>query len=128
MAKTGEHLSQQSILLLHLTADGQATFKRVPHTLPELQRMVGGYLEPIRLAGTLASHSLLGLVNEDGQIKGMSPNPFSNTILADVYGSRQIVGDAIVVRAHGADFVSLTTENQKLLRLMLKQDGIEVPA
>ena len=125
MPKLGERVARHQLLVvLHLGTDGKATFKRVPHVLEELQKLVGGYLEPIPLGPTLKHRPLLGLVNEDGWASGLPPNPFSRTLLADLFGERLIVGDALVVRERGAEFASLTEQDQLNLRTLLERDGV----
>lgn len=56
-------------------------------TLDEVQKVVGGYVQVIRLA-----HNMKLLVNEDGLMKGLPLN-----ILASQMANRKIVGDVILV-------------------------------
>ena len=59
-------------------------------TLEEAQRVVGGYVEMVYLDG---GDQLL--VNEEGVIKNLPPNPSATAI-----AGKPIVGNAIVLKGH----------------------------
>lgn len=78
-------------LLMRVTG----TTKRVTSSgrqwaLPEIQKLVGGYYEIMRIPGDT---SRLLLVNEDGHPKALEPNQ-----LASGLAGRLVVGDVLVVR------------------------------
>lgn len=58
--------------------------------LPEIQKLVGGYFEVIRIPGDTAR---LMLVDEDGRPKGLKPNPNATELAGQV-----IYGDVLVIR------------------------------
>jgi hypothetical protein len=78
----------------------------VPHSLEDLQLLVGGYLEQIPMAG-----GQVMLADEEGLLKQLRPNH-----RASVVARRAIVGNAVLVRRRGADFVSVTDADLKRLR------------
>jgi hypothetical protein len=124
MAKRGDH-KDEMIRVLVLHTDGRAEFEVLPHTLEQLQSKVGGYLEPISIE-PWGGRGLMALVNEDGQRLKLPPNPFSHTLLADAFGMRTIVGDALIVHTRGDEFDSLSNTDVSALRLQLSSDGVPV--
>ena len=60
-------------------------------SLEELKEFVGGYIEIVRL-----SKSQIMVVNEEGKLMGLSPNPYA-TLLVQIAGHRDtIVGNVLV--------------------------------
>lgn len=62
--------------------------------LKNLQELVGGYIEPVRL-----HDNGVMLVDEDGLMKGLPLNP-----MASVIAGTKIVGTAVIVGQEGAEF------------------------
>lgn len=82
-------------MALHIKADGTevkiepANGKKF--SLEELQKMVGGYIEVVRIAKT--DHGDHMLVNEDGRMKQLPVNVSASKL----FGRGMIVGDAVVL-------------------------------
>jgi hypothetical protein len=73
-------------------------------TLAELQTIVGGYLEALRVPLPLAGDGPLWMfLNEDGKRLGLAVNRFATVIMSSVLGGGDvIVGDVIVCDAREA--------------------------
>lgn len=118
------------LLVLHLRTNGEAEFLEIEHTLAELQRLVGGYIEPIALTDAWRGRGLLGLVDEDGVRKGVALNPFNDTLLRApteqaLFSRRHIVGDALILRTHAEEFATLTQRDRLLLQETLETIGVK---
>lgn len=96
---------EPTIRLLHLRTDGSAVFVRVANDLESLQRLVGGYIEPVFLSPLYARPGLLGLCDEEGSLKQppRPRNPFERLFLA----RGRLVGDLVVLRQRPPEFASL---------------------
>lgn len=67
------------------------TVKRIPDTLEDLQKAVGGYIEVVHLWGDLAV-----VCNEEGRLRGL---PYNVTI-----DGVSFVGDILLVGTEGEEF------------------------
>jgi Domain of unknown function (DUF3846) len=67
-----------------LRADGSKEVLRrtAPLELKELQRLVGGYVEAVRLTPT--SNIMCMVVNEEGRLDDLPPNPYCPGIVGNV--------------------------------------------
>jgi len=70
----------------------------IENTLEALQKAVDGYIETVYLD----SNKAVMLVNEEGLLRGMSPNPFASAIAGTV-----IVGPAIIIGVDGEEFTDV---------------------
>lgn len=62
-------------------------------SLKDMQQMVGGYIEMVRLSN--GKQALI--INEEGKLKGLPTNPTATLLVADVLREQDyIVGDAIL--------------------------------
>lgn len=68
----------------------EVTSARRHWALPEIQKLVGGYFEIVRIPGVT---DRIMLVDEDGRPKALKPNPNASEL-----AGRLIVGDVLVVR------------------------------
>lgn len=84
-----------------------AGLREIPNTLEALQGIVGGYIETV----TFAEDCTL-IVNEEGKLQGL---PRNFRIFGDV-----IVGTALFVGVSGEEFCSLTDEQIKSARTLLR--------
>lgn len=75
-----------------------------------LQGALGGYMEPITLPPVLEDRHLLGLVDEEGLLRDLLPNPASLAL------GRPIVGPLVIVRVAGEDFTSLDAADIQAVR------------
>jgi len=72
------------------------TFVKDKLTLSQMQKMVGGYIEVIKLPKSRREL----VVNDEGKLYGMLPNHTATQLLQSEFGSMevvQIVGDALVL-------------------------------
>lgn len=70
-------------------------------TLEEAQKIVGGWVELLRIAGPLPQYDLpekglVMLVNEEGRLDGLPPNEQATMIFQRDF----IVGDALICRSN----------------------------
>lgn len=72
----------------------------ISNTLENLQRNVGGYIEPIAL-----TKNLVIICNEEGKINGLQPNFIVGSRLHEV-----ICGDVIVCGVDGEEFSDVPIE------------------
>lgn len=79
----------------------------VPNTLEALQELVGGYIEPHHICG-----SLVLVMDEDGRLKGLPEN-----VRCVQYGT--IVGPVFITADKDEDFRSLTPEEIQTARAWL---------
>ena len=84
----------------------------VPNTLEALQELVGGYIEPHHICG-----SLVLVMDEDGRLKGLPEN-----VRCVQYGT--IVGPVFITADQDEDFRSLTTEEIQAARAWLMKHSI----
>lgn len=74
--------------------------ERIPNTLEALQKLVGGYIEVIRVPSYIAHHRCLALiVDEEGKIKQRTPN-----LIAGPNIRWNLVGPVVAVGIDGEDF------------------------
>lgn len=69
----GEKCDCREFVVLVLKADGTKEIVNTNGTLKELEKLVGGYIKHIPMISDAGL-----LVNEEGSILGLSPNPFFN--------------------------------------------------
>ena len=79
----------------------------IPNTLEAMQELVGGYIEPHHICG-----SLVLVMDEDGRLKGLP-----ETIRCVQYGT--IVGPVFITADKDEDFRSLTPEEIQTARAWL---------
>lgn len=85
----------------------EAELREIPNTLEDLQCIVGGYIETV----TFAEDCTL-IVNEEGKLQGL---PVNFRIFGGV-----IVGTALFAGVSGEEFCSLTDEQIKSTRTLLR--------
>lgn len=78
-------------------------------TLAWLQTQVGGLIEPVKIC---LNGSCIMLVNEEGRLHGL---PFNGPATELSRNNSLIVGDAVVMKAEGSDFVPLDPDELKLI-------------
>ena len=82
----------------------------IENTLEALQRAVCGYIEAL----TLVPGKAVMIVNEEGLLRGMAPNPAASMI-----ARIKIVGPAIVVGVDGEEFTDLPEDvKQRIHRIL----------
>lgn len=64
--------------------------------------VLGGYMETVGLAGLPLPRGLIGLVDEDGQLKRLPYNAYSPLL------GQTLVGPVLIARAQPPEFVDLT--------------------
>ena len=84
----------------------------VPNTLEALQELVGGYIEPHHICG-----SLVLVMDEDGRLKGLPEN-----VRCVQYGT--IVGPVFITADKDEDFRSLTPEEIQTARAWLMKHTV----
>lgn len=75
--------------------------REIENSLEDLQRMVGGYIEVVRL------DDILIIVNEEGKSLGLPPNFYVEAI------DDMIVGPAVFVRSNEEEFASIGDNDAK---------------
>ena len=73
----------------------------IENTLEALQAAVDGYIETV----TLIPGKAVMIVNEEGLLRGMTPNPAASMI-----AKTKIVGPALIVGVDGEDFTDIPAE------------------
>ena len=73
----------------------------IENTLEALQHAVDGYIETV----TLITGKAVMIVNEEGLLRGMTPNPIASNV-----ANTQIVGPAVVVGVDGDEFTDIPTD------------------
>lgn len=73
----------------------------IDNTLEALQAAVDGYIETV----TLVPGRAVMIVNEEGLLRGMAPNPAASMI-----ARTKIVGPALIVGVDGDEFTDFPTE------------------
>ena len=79
------------------------------NTLETLQAEVDGYIESV----TLIPDKAVMIVNEEGLLRGMAPNP-----IASAAANTQIVGTAIIVGVDGEEFTDVPEDVVKCIRAL----------
>lgn len=96
-----------------LEPDGQFGFQTVPNVLAVFQKLVGGYVEAVRIPGvsTGMTDSVIALVDEEGTLK---PEPQYN-MFSEVL-QLHCVGTIVLLHSTAdGDFASLTDLDMQLL-------------
>ncbi len=78
-------------------------------TLAWLQAQVGGLIESVKVC---LNGSCVMLVNEEGRLRGL---PFNSPATELSRNNSLIVGDAVVMKAEGSEFVPLDPDEMKLI-------------
>lgn len=73
----------------------------IENTLEALQSVVDGYIEVV----TLVPGKAVMIVNEEGLLRGMAPNPAASMI-----AKTKIVGPALIVGVDGDEFTDFPAE------------------
>lgn len=81
----------------------------IDNTLEALQKAVDGYIETV----TLIQGRAVMIVNEEGLLRGMSPNP-----IASLAAGTQIVGPAVVVGVNGEEFTDIPEDIERCIRAL----------
>ena len=81
----------------------------IENTLEALQAAVDGYIETVRLVPGRA----VMIVNEEGLLRGMTPNPIASAV-----ANTQIVGPAVVVGVDGEDFTDIPEDVERCIRAL----------
>ena len=87
---------------------------QIPNELKILQDLVGGLIEPIKVAD-----NVVAICDEEGKLKGLEPNFFFGAI-GDV-----IVGPVIFAGERGDEFCSLADDDADLINRILR-GGFEI--
>ena len=99
--------------ILVVEAGKKPYVKEIKHTLEEMQKIVGGLIEPIYFDDAAI------IVNEEGKFNGSTPNRAlydDNGKLADI-----IFGTFFVCNLGEEDFISLSEENIKKFTALFAQ-------
>jgi hypothetical protein len=93
-----------------LPAFGGVAFPEVADDGPALHNLLGGFMEVIRLPGVFTSRGLVGLVDEEGALKDLEPNMYSDFL------GRPLAGPVIIVKSEPPEMVSLSDDEVEFLR------------
>lgn len=81
----------------------------IDNTLDAFQEAVDGYIETV----TLVQDRAVMIVNEEGLLRGLSPNPIASAV-----ANTQIVGTAIVVGVDGEEFTDVPDDVVQCIRAL----------
>ncbi len=81
----------------------------IENTLEALQTAVDGYIETV----TLVPGKAVMIVNEEGLLRGMTPNPIASAV-----ANTQIVGPAVVIGVDGEDFTDIPEDVEHCIRAL----------
>ena len=81
----------------------------VDNTLEALQSAVGGFIETV----TLIPGKAVMIVNEEGRLRGMTPNP-----IASAAANTQIVGPAIIAGVDCDEFTDVPGDVEQCIRAL----------
>lgn len=81
----------------------------IENTLDALQSAVDGYIESV----TLVPDRAVMIVNEEGLLRGLSPNPIASAV-----ANTQIVGTVIIVGVDGEEFTDVPEDVVKCIRAL----------
>ena len=81
----------------------------IENTLDALQAAVEGFIETVPLVPGKA----VMIVNEEGLLRGMAPNPIASNV-----ANTQIVGPAVVVGVDGEDFTDIPEDVEHCIRAL----------
>ena len=82
----------------------------IKNGLEAMQHEVDGYIETM----TLVPDQAVMIVNEEGVLRGMSPNPS-----ASLTAGRPIFGNALVVGVNGDEFTDIPDDVLKCIRALI---------
>ena len=91
--------------LLHVNGEVlEVELKTGPRALPQLQQLVGGYIEVIALGGTRERRDVL-VLNEDGKHEGLPVNTYATLLAQHALQGEPIVGNVVhcIVEFPGTD-------------------------
>jgi hypothetical protein len=101
-----------------LTVDGRMYTKLLPAPVQEMQRIVGGYIEVIRLLEDLTIYA-----NESGKLIGAPPNRLATILYRRIAGDEKIiVGDVIVFGGFTDDGDMIGLSAKRLASVQLLQE------
>ena len=102
---------KQDIKVIVKNPGRKAEPRIIPNTLEELQGIVGGHIETVRLASDCVI-----ICNEEGKLQGLAPNMF---LMGEMF-----VGPIIIAGVRGEDFddIPLTYEEFVELIPQLKEE------
>lgn len=101
------------LTIMVVEPQGNGEIRTIDNTLQNLQEIVGGHIEVIRLES-----DLLLICNEEGKLMGLSPNR--------KVGNDMIVGTFFVCKDDGEDFGSLTDTDIQILREQHFQEEVDI--
>lgn len=81
----------------------------VANTLEALQTAVDGYIESV----TLIPDKAVMIVNEEGRLRGMAPNP-----IASAAANVPIVGPAIIAGVAGEEFTDVPADVEQCIKAL----------
>lgn len=81
----------------------------IENTLDAFQEAVDGYIETV----TLVQDRAVMIVNEEGLLRDMTPNPIASAV-----ANTQIVGTAIVVGVDGEEFTDVPEDVERCIRAL----------
>ncbi|MTI95207.1 MAG: DUF3846 domain-containing protein [Firmicutes bacterium] len=107
----------ESIKVVYLPVNDSPQVREIPNTLETLQKAVDGYIEAVTLK--LGHHNYTILVNEEGRLKGLSPNLYHKTGV--------LVGNALFTKSNSyGDFVSLDDDDVHLVKEWIKLSRLAI--
>lgn len=80
----------------------------IENTLEALQHSVDGYIETV----TLIPGKAVMIVNEEGLLRGMTPNPAASMI-----AGTKIVGPALIVGVDGDEFTDIPADIEHTIKI-----------
>ena len=101
--------AEPRILLARLPVAAGVEFLTIDNVGHALHDALGGYMETFPLPAALARRGLIGIADEDGNLRELPYNPHS------VLLGRPLVGPILIVRSDPPEFVSLTPEDQQAI-------------
>jgi Domain of unknown function (DUF3846) len=108
----------EKLTVVHVEVGKEPVVKTIDHTLEEMHKLVGGYIETVRIA-----EDILLIVNETGMIDELPVNFVTlvsrNGELVPVH---VIHGNVFFVTWDGEEFVSLNEEQVHRVKNMFKLD------
>ena len=81
----------------------------IENTLEAFQSAVDGYIETL----TLVPDRAVMIVNEEGLLRGLSPNPIASAV-----ANTQIVGTAIIVGVDGEEFTDVPEDVERCIKAL----------
>lgn len=99
-------MENKRIKILLIKAEGPAEVRYVRNELSDLQKLVGGYIEPMAF-----SANMVIVCDEEGLLKGKQQNP----------AYKSVCGDFFICNTEGDEFTSLTDNDIRNLRNLFKR-------